>query len=235
MKRFLPHTQRGRAALAALAVALTVSALFLGLAVWSDAAHLKDAAAVVQALTTAAAIGIGGALAWFKLQIFRDFTPHLTISHEVGHRVISPSYALIDVTVVLHNGSKVHVELRDAIFRLQKVAPLSDEDVVELYDEVYANGEPARARWPKLNEVERSWGEGELMVEPGESHRESCDFIVSTDVAAARVYTFFHNPSFQEGGGMARGWGATTVYDARDYGIVKRSVWRSLARRIKWR
>ena len=234
MKRFLPHTQRGRAALAALAVALTVSAAFAGLAVWSDAAHLKDAAAVVQALTTAAAIGIGGALAWFKLQIFRDFTPHLTISHEVGHRVISPSYALIDVTVVLHNGSKVHVELREAIFRLQMVAPISDAEAATLYDEMYEN-RGVRARWPKLNEVERSWNEGELIVEPGESHRESCDFIISRDVAATRVYTFFHNPSFQEGGGMARGWGATTVYDARDYGIVKRSVWRALARRLKWR
>ena len=234
MKRFLPHTQRGRATLAALAAALTVSAAFAALAVWSDAAHLKDAAAVVQALITAAAIGIGGAFAWFKLQIFRDLTPHLTITHEVGHRIISPSYALIDVTVVLHNGSKVHVELREAIFRLQMVAPISDEEAATLYDEMYEN-RGVRARWPKLNEVERSWEEGELIVEPGESHRESCDFIVSRDVAAARVYTFFHNPSFQEGGGMASGWGATTVYDARDYGIVKQSVWRSLARRIKWR
>lgn len=234
MKRFLPHTQRGRATLAALAAALTVSAAFAALAIWSDAAHLKDAAAVVQALITAAAIGIGGAFAWFKLQIFRDLTPHLTITHEVGHRIISPSYALIDVTVVLHNGSKVHVELREAIFRLQMVAPISDEEAAELYDEMYENS-GVRARWPKLNEVERSWNEGELIVEPGESHRESCDFIVSRDVAAARVYTFFHNPSFQEGGGMANGWGAATVYDARDYGIVKQSVWRSLARRIKWR
>ena len=231
MKRF--GRKRG-AALAALAVAGIILAAFVGLAVWSDAAHLKDAAAVVQALATAAAIGIGGAFAWFKLQIFRDFTPHLTISHEVGHRIISPSYALIDVTVVLHNGSKVHVELREAIFRLQMVAPISDAEAARLYDEMYEN-RGVRARWPKLNEVERSWNEGELIVEPGESHRESCDFIVSTDVAAARVYTFFHNPNFQEGGGMARGWGATTVYDARDYGIVKQSVWRSLARRIKWR
>ena len=218
MKRFLPHTQRGRAALAALAVALTVSAAFAGLAVWSDAAHLKDAAAVVQALTTAAAIGIGGALAWFKLQIFRDFTPHLTISHEVGHRIISPSYALIDVTVVLHNGSKVHVELREAIFRLQMVAPISDAEAATLYDEMQSGSGQARATWPLLIGAQRNWGKGELIVEPGESHRESCDFIVSTDVEAARVYTFFRNPSSREGGDSSVGWGAATIYDMRDYG-----------------
>ena len=218
MKRFLPHTQRGRAALAALAVALTVSAAFAGLAVWSDAAHLKDAAAVVQALATAAAIGIGGALAWFKLQIFRDFTPHLTISHEVGHRIISPSYALIDVTVVLHNGSKVHVELREAIFRLQKVSPLSDEQAANLYNEMHADGRRADVTWAMLSEMQRDWDEGELVVEPGESYKESCDFIVSTDVAAVRIYTFFLNPAFREGGGSAEGWGVATVYDMRDYG-----------------
>lgn len=231
----MPHTQRGQAALAAVAVVLTVSAAFAGLALWTDAANLKDVAGVVQAFMAAIAIALGGVFAWFKLQIFRDLTPHLTISHEVSHRIISPSYALIDVTVVLHNGSRVHVELREAVFRLQMVSPLSDEEVAELYDEMYANRGWVRARWPKLNEVERNWDEGELIVEPGESHRESCDFIVSTDVAAARVYTFFQNPSFQEGGGMARGWGTATVYDTRDYDIVKQGVWSSLARRIKWR
>ena len=213
----MPHTQRGRATLAALAAALTVSAAFAALAVWSDAAHLKDAAAVVQALITAAAIGIGGAFAWFKLQIFRDLTPHLTISHEVGHRIISPSYALIDVTVVLHNGSKVHVELREAIFRLQKVSPLSDEQAASLYDEMYANSGQARATWPLLIGARLNWDKGELIVEPGESHRESCDFIVSTDVAAAHIYTFFRNPSFREGGDSSEGWGAATIYDMRDY------------------
>ena len=217
MKRFLPHTQRGRATLAALAAALTVSAAFAALAIWSDAAHLKDAAAVVQALITAAAIGIGGAFAWFKLQIFRDLTPHLTISHEVGHRIISPSYALIDVTVVLHNGSKVHVELREAIFRLQMVAPISDEDVAMLHDEIHENSGHTEAPWPLLIRAQRNWREGELIVEPGESHRESCDFVVSTDVAAARIYTFFRNPSFREGGDSSEGWGTATIYDMRDY------------------
>jgi len=213
MRRF--GRKRG-AALAALAVAGIILAAFLGLAVWSDAAHLKDAAAVVQALATAAAIGIGGALAWFKLQIFRDFTPHLTISHEVGHRIISPSYALIDVTVVLHNGSKVHVELREAIFRLQMVAPISDAEAATLYDEIQSGSVEAEATWPLLVRAQRNWVEGELIVEPGESHRESCDFIVSTDVAATRIYTFFRNSSW-EAGSSSEGWGAATIYDMRDY------------------
>ena len=213
----MPRGQKGRTTLAALVVLAIIAAAFAGLALWSDAARLKDAAGVIQALAAATAIGLGGVFALFKLQVFRDLTPHLTISHEVIHSPISPSYTLINVTVELRNSSKVHVELREAIFRLQKVAPLSDEVAARLYGATYEDGERATERWPELSEVERRWAEGELIVEPGESHREAYDFLVSTDVSAARVYTFFHNPSFQEGGGLARGWGATTVYDMRDY------------------
>ena len=221
MKRFLPRGQNGRTALAAIVVLATIAAAFAGLSVWSDAARLKDAAGVIQALAAATAIGLGGVFAWFKLRAFRDLTPHLTISHEVGHRLISPKYALIDVTVELRNSSKVHVELREAFFRLQMVAPLFDEQAARLYGEMHDGGRWEITKWPELIEVERSWDEGELVVEPGESRRESYDFLVSSDVSTARVYTFFHNPSFREGGGSARGWGATTVYDMRYYGIVE--------------
>ena len=208
-------------ALAALVVAAAIALAFAGLALWSDAPRLKDAAGVIQALAAALAIGLGGVFALFKLQVFRDLTPHLTISHKVGHRAISPGYALIDVSVELRNSSKVQIELREAVFRLQMVAPLFDEDAARLYDEMHQDGGWEMTRWPKLIESERSWDEGELIVEPGESRRESYDFLVSTDVSSVRVYTFFHNPSFQEGGGSARGWGTTTVYDMRDYGIVE--------------
>ena len=218
-KRFAPSGQKGRTALAAIVVLATIAVAFAALAVWSDAARLKDAAGVIQALAAATAIGLGGVFALFKLQVFRDLTPHLTVSHEIGHRLISPNYALIDVTIELRNSSRVHVELREAFFRLQMVAPLSDKEAGLLYDDMRAD--QAQATWPLLLRTQRNWDEGELVVEPGESRRESYDFLVSSDVSAARVYTFFHNPSFQEGGGSARGWGATTVYDMRDYGIVE--------------
>ncbi len=218
-KRFAPSGRKGRTALAAIVVLATIAVAFAALAVWSDAARLKDAAGVIQALAAATAIGLGGVFALFKLQVFRDLTPHLTVSHEIGHRHVSRQYTLIDVTIELHNTSRVHIELREAIFRLQMVAPLSDEEAGRLYDDMRAD--QAQATWPLLLRTQRNWDEGELVVEPGESRRESYDFLVSSDVSAARVYTFFHNPSFREGGGAARGWGATTVYDMRYYGIVE--------------
>ena len=204
-------------ALAALVVAATIALAFAGLALWSDATRLKDAAGVIQALAAALAIGLGGVFALFKLQVFRDLTPHLTVSHEVIHAPVSPNYTLINVTIELRNSSRVHVELREAIFRLQKVAPLSDEDAESLYDGMLADQKQARVTWPLLLRTQRNWDEGALIVEPGETHLETCDFIVSKDVETARVYTFFRNPNFREGGGTVEGWEIETVYDMRDY------------------
>lgn len=204
-------------ALAALAVAAAIALAFAGLALWSDAPRLKDAAGVIQALAAALAIGLGGVFALFKLQVFRDLTPHLTVSHKVGHRTISPGYALIDVAIELRNSSKVHVELREAIFRLQMVAPLSDDEAESLYYGMLADQEQARVTWPLLLRTQRNWDEGALIVEPGETHLETCDFIVSKDIETARVYTFFRNPNFREGGGTVEGWEIETVYDMRDY------------------
>ena len=204
-------------ALAALVVAATIALAFAGLGLWSDAPRLKDAAGVIQALAAALAIGLGGVFALFKLQVFRDLTPHLTISHTVGHRAISARYALIDVSVELRNSSKVQIELREAIFRLQMVAPLSDDEAENLYYGMLADQEQARVMWPLLLRTQRNWDEGALIVEPGETHRETCDFIVSKDIETARVYTFFRNPNFREGGGTVEGWEIETVYDMRDY------------------
>ena len=67
--------------------------------------------------------------ALFKLQVFRNLQPHLTISHEITHRVVSDSYVHISVTAVLHNSSRVKVEIEEGSFHLLRIAPVTDEEV----------------------------------------------------------------------------------------------------------
>ena len=185
---------------------------------WSGIGPIKDLAGIFQSAITVFAIVVGGVFAWFKLQAFRDFEPHLTISHEVHHRIISDSYVHIDVTATLHNSSRVNIELGEADFRLQQVSPLSDSQVESLYAEVFAEEEHTHVQWPILSQVQRDWGKGDLIVEPGESHQESYDFIVSTDVESVSLYTYFYNPGYREGSHTAQGWRATTVYDIFNLG-----------------
>ncbi len=73
-----------------------------------DGGYLSD---VWQPFVTIIAIAVGGIIAIFKFQLFRDSEPHLTISHSITHRPISDSYVHIAVTAHLKNSSRVEVEI----------------------------------------------------------------------------------------------------------------------------
>ena len=174
--------------------------------------RVKDISAIVQSFAASLAIVAAGAYALYKLQIFRTLEPHITIELRVFHRPLSDSYIHVDATAILHNSSKVKIELRQGLFRLQGVSPACDEEVELLYANVFADKKYSNIQWPTLDEVERNWREGELVVEPGESHPETIEFIVSVaDYHSVLIYTYFSNPT--RGSGSAEGWTATTVYD----------------------
>ncbi len=80
----------------------------------ADVPRAKNAAGIVQASVTALVIVIGVVIAAYKLDAFRDFEPHLTITHEVTHRPIGDNYVHIAVTATLYNSSKVMVEVVEA-------------------------------------------------------------------------------------------------------------------------
>ena len=88
LKRILwPRSQAWRGALligGALASLIMVFVL-LNLGVGS-AGKLKDIAAIIQSSVTVVAIVAGGIFAYYKLQLFRDLEPHLTITHEVSRK-----------------------------------------------------------------------------------------------------------------------------------------------------
>ena len=174
----------------------------------------KDISAIIQSSVAAAAIVTGGIFAYYKLQLFRDFKPHLTISHNISHRILSDSYMHIDVTATLHNRSKVQIELRKGFSRLQGVAPVSDDEVESLYAGTFEDMEHDTLQWPTLDEVDRVWEEGELIVEPGESHAETFEFIVGAYVYdTVLVYSYFYNPEASQDPASTRGWHATAVHD----------------------
>ena len=116
----------------AVLVALAALSLALYLAV-PDAARVKDVLWGMQAGVTALAVILGGIFAAYKWQVFRESEPHLTITHDVSFRPVGDSYIHIAVTAVLHNSSRVQIELREGFFLLQQVASALDEDVEALY------------------------------------------------------------------------------------------------------
>ena len=172
----------------------------------------SDATRIVQASVTAVAIAAGGVFAGVKLQVFRDFAPHLTISHDISHRSIGDSYIHIAVTANLHNSSRVKMDFRRGVFRLQQIGPASDNEVESLYAQIFIDKEHDHFQWPTLDEIVLNWSDGALIVEPGESQSETYEFIVSTNVKSVLIYTYFYN-SRSSKFSQAPGWGRATIYD----------------------
>ena len=63
---------------------------------------------------------------------------------------------------------------------LETTSPISDEEVEALYTETFAQKNFNSIQWPTIEEAERAWTKGELVLEPGESHSETIEYIVAT-------------------------------------------------------
>ena len=169
--------------------------------------------ASIESVVTILAILLGGAYAIFKLGVFRDLKPHLTITQNVSHRRIGSSYIHIAVMVGLHNSSKVAIEMRKSFSRLQAISPLTDESIEQLYDDAFNHDDAISIWWPTLEVIEDGWDKGGLIIERGESHSETYEFVIEARIETILVYTYFHNPKYAVGKNMAEGWEAKTVYD----------------------
>lgn len=192
-------------AVAALLLLACATAIYLWL---PDKTVAGDTARIVRDLSTALAIAAGGALAAIKLQVFREFEPHINITHEISRQEIGASYVHIGVTAVLHNSSKVKIGVLKATFALQQIDPITDATIENLYTTT-----TEAIDWPVLEEVERNWNRNDIIIEPGESHRETHEFIVSRQTKYVLVYTYFYNSTYSPKSQNAEGWTATSFCD----------------------
>lgn len=181
----------------------------VGINMWLTGKGFGESARTFQAIVTAITLIAAAMFAVFKLQIFRDLAPHLTIAQEVSHRPIGDSYIHIYVAATLENSSKVKIELKEGLFVLQQIEPVEDEDIEALYAEIFVDKEAEDILWPTLDEVRRKWAKNTLIIEPGEVHQEVCEFVVTSGVKSVLAYVYFYNPYSS----TPRGWYSTAIYD----------------------
>ena len=179
----------------------------------NDVFPARDAVALLQGLATVAAVALGALFAYRNSLLFRSFEPHLTVTQAAASRPVGTQYVHISVITTLRNTSKVRVEIREGLFRIQQIQPMSDEDVVHLYNQSFKPGAFASIDWPVLDTATWQREPDALVVEPGESHQEPREFIVSKDVETVLVYSYFYNRLHKDGSQSAQGWTATTFYD----------------------
>ncbi len=181
-----------------------------------------DAISVVQTFVAAVAIVAGSILAYQRFQVFRTFYPHLSIEHSVRHRRLSENFLHISVVVVMQNTSKVQVEIRESFALVQEVAPIPNEQAEARSDEAWEEGGDPTFDWPIVARLSRKWNQNELIIEPGERHTETLEFIIdkagvyidnSQPQRTVLIYTYFKNQDRRKNRRSAEGWAASTVYD----------------------
>ena len=196
-----------------LAVAASLLITTLALDAWMPDSDLEKSAQVIQGYAAAFTLLAGALFAAFRFDLFRNFIPHANISQQVSHRAISDSYVHILVTATLTNNSKVKMDFREGFCRLQLLGSHTDSEVEEIYRQVFAEDNPRARRdfqWTTLDEMPLSWDRNELIIEPGGSHQETCEFIVTAAVTSVLAYSYFYNPAAPV---KPEGWGVTTAYD----------------------
>lgn len=166
---------------------------------------------------------VGGFVAYRKLETFRDFEPHLTISHRVSHRSMGPGYRVLTVTADLRNDSKVSTSIQSGYFRICWLAPHSPENIESILNNSRANqnqdsdsmmiGDLDLGSISYLD-VSR---EPDIIIEPGETHSETYNFPLRDDVLeSVFIETFFENPNWRAECTSARFWGTRSPYDFND-------------------
>ena len=146
------------------------------------------------AVATVVAVGLGGIFAWRRGIIFRHEQPHVTITHEITHRRISPEYVHLEIAVTLHNTSRVKTEFRDGLFSVEQLAPLTDEHVEKSFAKAFVYAEKYESpEWFLLKESRLEWGQDVLVVEPGEKAVETYEYIVPDYIESVIVSTHYCN------------------------------------------
>ena len=202
--------------LLAIAVAAALfTSISLGAMTFADASF-KDAAASVQSIGILVILSVGGALAYYRFYLFRSSYPNLTVVHEVSHRRVGDSYVHIAVNASLHNGSRVRVEIDQSYSVLQRIAPTTDDEISQIYQDARSGEGYDDFQWDTIEEIPRSWPEDPISIEPSESYTETIEFIVSTEFETVLIYTHFDNSETSEESSQPTGWDATTVYDIHD-------------------
>ena len=206
----------------AIALLLIVS-LFAGSVILANIEKLsgvKDLSSVFQAGVAVIAIVAGGIIALFRLEAYRDFEPHVDVTHETTYRIMNDTYAHINVRTTLHNTSKVKVEFTRAMLSIQRVLPMSNEEIKRVHDQVFISKEHQDMQWPILGVLENTWNPGELVVEPGEKHSEMHEFIVLLeDASTVKILTYYYDQrSRRQSGNQYEqsdefGWQAVTFLD----------------------
>jgi len=163
---------------------------------------------IIQSGVTVAAIIAAGI--WFFWR--GEPSPKANIAHVVTHRQITEQWTWLHVSIIVSNVGKRPLDLGFGIIRVQKILPL-DPKVSETIkrNETPIDQKAMIVLWPRIGKPYKP--EINMKIQPDESDRVSCEFIIPSYVQTVKIYSFFTKSE-----DSPIGWPTTTIYDLKKRG-----------------
>lgn len=150
------------------------------------------------------------------IHIYRDFVPHLYIEHEISHCPIEGegNFMHIGVVAILRNTSKAKVKLQICAAKCELFRIPSTNDSVSntaggIYSLFISKGNLIKFSEPKSSESV----ENEIIINPGQSHREIFYVVIPNDIPSVLIYTNFSHSLFLKDSEHKTGWSGKSFYN----------------------
>ena len=154
-------------------------------------------------------------LAWWRFKVFRVREPAIKMELTVTSRQASPSYHALSAVAVLTNTSRVAVGITGLTWRVQVLAPYSDEVVAGKIDEyrthMEVNGAPIEFPWNVNYTIAQA--NTRIALEPGEANTISMSLAIPDWIEAVDVLIELDNPSMRNSPPF--GWAARCQHDLK--------------------
>ena len=173
----------------------------------------KTTTDIVSNVVTVAAIGVGGAWAYWRFVRERTRWPRALLELVVIHRSLTAQRTLLNVTLKVHNAGVGLMRLTDLRVYVYRVRPVRDATRRALSTDSLVAAGKVEAEWPCIKKSTRTWEPGDgPEVEPNENDEYVHDFVVSSDVQTVFIYAYLGNEK-RARGARQLGWQVTTFYD----------------------
>src|SRR5262249_52547585 len=134
---------------------------------------------IVQAITTVAAIIIGGVWTYLLFIQQRQAFPRLKIEHAVTHLALQDNRELLLLDITHTNVGAVKLSLPSADIRIYELAEPAADDLAPPSDQIPTGPSDL---WEVIDGRRQTWRPDELVVEPGESDTLHYEFLLNQDV-----------------------------------------------------
>jgi hypothetical protein len=170
----------------------------------------------IQASVTILGIIVGGIWTYMLFIKDRQDHAHATVEEKISHIPLTPDTNYVQVVLTITNAGHTLIRLSKGEILLQRITPIhgcsEKRCVIDDINDALQTRERTSDQfpWPVVASRMATWA-GSRLIEPGESEIVDFEFVIPSEVSAARVYAWIKNDEMSTKAGDM-GWHAAAAH-----------------------